>query len=942
MKKVRIDILCKVISQAIDVVEEEQLGATEHHSYRVSVLCAAMGRHLGFGDNILLALVVSALFHDSAITEHVLGELAGTNREENMLLHCIKGQEHIGCIPLEAVPDDFVLYHHELADGSGVFGLKEGEFPLEAELISLADSVDVLFSLKELTAADVERVRTFVAKRRGTKFSQTAANAFLAIFDEQMATSLNDENIRATMNRVVPHAYIALDDPAIIRIADLVARVIDYKSKFTRRHTNQIANRVYLMCQYYGYDSIETGLMYLAAGLHDLGKIKIPTEILEKPGKLSDDEFEIIKKHVYFTWEWLHDVEGFEDICTWASSHHEKLDGSGYPFGRNFDELDFNARLLAVIDIYQAVTEARPYHASRNHEQTMQILYSMADEEKIDLELVKDVDIVMAPWSQKEIPSPAIACDRKSSRPLAVGFAKSESAENDETDALLSKAATPPNIKFGTDGWRAIIGEDFDTLNLARLAEATARVYREDNPPSAPNTLLVGYDCRENAGRYAVLVATILASYGFDVQVSDSYCPTPALCWNVANNPAAVGGLMLTSSHNPAEYLGLKLRMADGGASPKAFSDRVEAALVGDLPAVYDRALDLAQQATNGTSGNLASILAFLSEPSFAYADFMTPYLNDLVSLVDAQAIAAANLRVVVDPMFGAGRFYLAQTLRHLGVEVVTVNSDNDPTFAGLHPEPILPWIQTGLDKVVELNYDACFITDGDADRIGAGDSDGNFVNPHRILALLCALLVEDKGQHGRVVRTLSGSNLIKRQCERLGLELTTTPIGFKWIYEQMLNGDVIIGGEESGGIGIPSHVRERDGLLMALLLTELMAKKGKSLGTLVRELLETLGNFDYARRDLRLTPDEKDAFLSAVIHARLEAAAYREHFAVADEQIVDIDYRDGIKFSFASDAWLLMRPSGTEPLVRVYAEATAASKVELLLDIGCSIVKGE
>ena len=500
----------------------------------------------------------------------------------------------------------------------------------------------------------------------------------------------------------------------------------------------------------------------------------------------------------------------------------------------------------------------------------------------------------------------------------------------------------PNEIRFGTDGWRAIIGKDFTAENLARVVHAAAKVFKEDNPVvidaelSCAPLLMVGYDCRENASKYAALVGVVLARQGFRVLLSSDYCPTPTLCWSIAHNPVAVGGLMLTSSHNPAEYLGVKLRMRDGGASPQSFSSRVEGALCAELPDSFDEALAYAETLGTITSSETMSAL------NLELVDFMQPYLADLAGLVDGDVIAAADLRVVVDPLYGAGRRYLAQLLHSLGVEVEEIHATADPSFAGLHPEPIPPWVNDGLSRTAELGYDACFITDGDADRLGAGTRHGAFVSPHKILALVCALLVEDKGQRGRVVRTLSGSNLIKRQCERLGLYLTTTPIGFKWIYEEMLKGDVMLGGEESGGIGIPTHVKERDGLLMALLLTELMAKKKKDLGTLVDDLHETLGYFEYAREDLRITEQQKVSFLQETCAKELEAQAYQARFDAAGERIVHMDYRDGIKFEFASDAWLLARPSGTEPLVRVYAEAATAEKVKQLLELGCALVKGE
>jgi phosphomannomutase len=281
--------------------------------------------------------------------------------------------------------------------------------------------------------------------------------------------------------------------------------------------------------------------------------------------------------------------------------------------------------------------------------------------------------------------------------------------------------------------------------------------------------------------------------------------------------------------------------------------------------------------------------------------------------------------------------------LRQFGVEVAEINGETDPTFNGLHPEPILPWVRVGAEKVVELGYDACFVTDGDADRIGAIDDTGTYVTSHRVLALLIGHLVEDRGQTGRVVRTQAGSNLLRRQCDRLDLTLTTKPIGFKWIYEEMLKGDVLIGGEESGGIGIPSHVRERDGLLMALMLTELMAQKGKKLRELVDELVATLGTLEYARRDLYLTPEQKDTLVAT--HIQSDAIAldvYRNLFAPLGENLISVERSDGIKFDFVSDAWLLVRPSGTEPLVRVYAEAPTTTQVEALLDTGCALAQGD
>ncbi len=467
------------------------------------------------------------------------------------------------------------------------------------------------------------------------------------------------------------------------------------------------------------------------------------------------------------------------------------------------------------------------------------------------------------------------------------------------------------DIHFGTDGWRAIIGEDFTPDNLTRVIDAAARIFKEEAVAAgrgvdAPGTIIVGHDCRQDAHAYAELAAQVAAGHGFNVLLTEDYCPTPTLCWSVAHNDDAVGGIMLTSSHNPAEYLGVKLRMADGGASPAEFTDRVEAVLPAEPTDVLG---------------------------PFRTVDLMTEYLAALRELVDVEAIRAAGLRVVCDPLYGAGRHYLADLLRDMGVEVVEIHNGEDPTFAGLHPEPIQPWVDEGLAKVAELGYDALFINDGDADRIAAGDAQGNYVNAHRIITLLTKHMV-DRGETGRVVSTITASAMLDRMCRKLGLELVSTPVGFKWIYGEMEKGGVMIGGEESGGIGLPNHVKERDGLLMALLLTECMAQSGKDLGTLIDDMLADIGRLEFARRGLSITPEQMERF-------RAETVPSYTADEVAGKRVIDVDRRDGVKLLLEGDAWVMMRPSGTEPLVRIYAEAATTDEVSELLDAAEAVVVG-
>ena len=445
--------------------------------------------------------------------------------------------------------------------------------------------------------------------------------------------------------------------------------------------------------------------------------------------------------------------------------------------------------------------------------------------------------------------------------------------------------------------------------NLNRVVAAAARIFKEEavaagRDADAPGTLIVGHDCRQDAHAYAELAAQVAAGEGFNVLLTEDYCPTPTLCWSVAHNDDAVGGIMLTSSHNPAEYLGVKLRMADGGASPAEFTDRVEAVLPPEPTDILG---------------------------PFQTADLMTDYLAALRELVDVEAIRGANLRVVCDPLYGAGRHYLADLLRDMGVEVVEIHNAEDPTFAGLHPEPIQPWVDEGLTKVGELGYDALFINDGDADRIAAGDSRGNYVNAHRIITLLTKHMV-DRGETGRVVSTVTASAMLDRMCRKLGLELVSTPVGFKWIYGEMEKGGVMIGGEESGGIGLPDHVKERDGLLMALLLTECMAQSGKDLGAIIDEMLADIGRLEFARRGLSITDEQMARF-------RAETVPAYTADEIAGKRVLDVDRRDGVKLLLEGDAWVMMRPSGTEPLVRIYAEAATTDEVNELLDAAETVV---
>jgi len=402
------DSLIKTIGTALDFVEHELLGASTNHGKRIAVLCARMGNALGKSEEEIAGMANCALLHDNALSEYILAERLGGHHDPAMKLHCEYGQRNVDTLCFKTNVKDFVLYHHERADGKGPYGIREGEGPLEAELIAIADSVDVAHHLQRLSPGSCQEklssIRRSIEEEAGKRFSRTAAEAMLEILDWPTILSISDNGINETAEAAFIPWIIDVEADNIFRMADFITRIIDYKSAFTRKHSAQIANKAWFMGGYYKYDKTERAKLYLAAALHDLGKLGTPTAILEKPGKLNPEEFLIIKEHIYRTWELLKDIEGFESICAWAANHHEKLDGTGYPFGKTADDLDFNSRLMACIDIYQAVSEERPYHPARNHEDTMQVLRKMAEAGGVDQNIVNDLSLALAPFCGKDLP----------------------------------------------------------------------------------------------------------------------------------------------------------------------------------------------------------------------------------------------------------------------------------------------------------------------------------------------------------------------------------------------------------------------------------------------------------------------------------------------------------------------------------------------------------
>jgi HD-GYP domain-containing protein (c-di-GMP phosphodiesterase class II) len=390
---IRMDKLIKAIADALDIVEGELLGASTHHGKRVAALAAAIGQRFGMDEARLRALTICALMHDNALTEYILAEREGNYHDPSMKLHCEYGQKNIDTFDLNVA--GYILYHHERPDGRGPYNKKANEIPPGAAIIEIADIIDVVHHLQRISPAELPHIHKSITKGIGTIFAADAAEAMLDVLDEEMLLSLKDDSIVATSERFIRPWIMNVENDFIIRLAEFVPRIIDYKSKFTKTHCTGIAEKARHMSIAYRYSSSLRAQVYLAAALHDIGKLATPASILEKPGPLIYEEFDIIKEHVHLTYKLLKDIDGLENISVWASNHHEKLDGSGYYFGKKADDLDFNSRLLACLDIYQALIEERPYHTGKDHKAAMEMLSDMGRRGLLDVGIIRDLDAAL-------------------------------------------------------------------------------------------------------------------------------------------------------------------------------------------------------------------------------------------------------------------------------------------------------------------------------------------------------------------------------------------------------------------------------------------------------------------------------------------------------------------------------------------------------------------
>ena len=479
-------------------------------------------------------------------------------------------------------------------------------------------------------------------------------------------------------------------------------------------------------------------------------------------------------------------------------------------------------------------------------------------------------------------------------------------------------------IHFGTDGWRAVISDTFTYTNLRMITQAIADAVASDNwlngsaadQSADPRRMVVGYDTRFLSDRYAAEVARVLAANNFTVFLSQSDSPTPVISHAVRHLNAAAG-IMITASHNAPRYNGVKLKSAFGGSALPEQCRRVE---------VY-----LSDNEAQARGPNLMDFDQARQMGLIQRFNPITAYNEHLRTLIDFDIIADNPQRIVVDSMYGSGRGVIKGVLQGTGCEVAEIRGEMNPGFGGVHPEPIAANLGALAGAVSTGLGNWGLATDGDADRIGAMDERGNFVDPHKIMALALRYLVEKRGWSGAVVRTVSTTRMIDRLCKKHGLPLYETPVGFNHIADYMMSEDVLIGGEESGGISFKGHIPEGDGPLMGLLIIEMVAHYRMSLYDLVQNLLEEVGPVHYERTDLRLKhPVAKDKMTEMLV---TQAPA-----EIGGEKVTEVSTRDGVKYIMADDSWLLIRPSGTEPVLRVYAEGRTPQMVKALLGYGNKI----
>lgn len=458
------------------------------------------------------------------------------------------------------------------------------------------------------------------------------------------------------------------------------------------------------------------------------------------------------------------------------------------------------------------------------------------------------------------------------------------------------------NIRFGTSGWRAIIADDFTFENVRLVTEAICSSLKESFG-EAGQTLIVGHDSRFMGERFSEVAADIAKRKGFRVLLCEGPTPTPTISHAIRSTKAA-GGINFTASHNPPEYQGIKFSTADGAPALPEITKRIEE-IVRETP-----------QAADASGG---SIERYDARPA---------YLDDLKTKIRFDLIANGKGKFAYDPIYGTGRGYLDKILRDFGLEVETIHDWRDVTFGGQPPEPGEEHLDELREAVKTKGLTLGLATDGDGDRFGVIDANGEFITPNQLVALLTDYLAESRGWTEGVARSVATTHLVDRVAKDRNLKLYETPVGFKFIGELINKDEIILGGEESAGLSIKGHYPEKDGILACLLAVEAVTVREKSLTEQLNELYGRIGKLESGRIGVKLTDD---------VAERLKEKLAQEPSEIGGRKIENINRLDGVKFIFTDGNWMLMRPSGTEPLVRIYAESENAEDLEVLLEQGRS-----
>ena len=462
-------------------------------------------------------------------------------------------------------------------------------------------------------------------------------------------------------------------------------------------------------------------------------------------------------------------------------------------------------------------------------------------------------------------------------------------------------------IKFGTDGWRAVISDTFTFKNVRIVAQAASEWINQNNPQFPNKSASVGFDNRFLSAEYAQTFAEVFAANGIKTYLSDTSLPTPALSLGVTRL-ANVAGIMITASHNPAKFNGIKIKTAQGGAAPKDITNAIE----GYLGLTQVQRMDFAQAKAQGL------VVVY---------DFKKEYVKFLRSYINLKKMKGVKFKVLVDVMHGSGRDLMREILKGTDIKLTLMREDVNPGFDGSKPEPIPECLESIMGRMKKEKFDFGHVLDGDADRIAAIMPGGEFVSPQKILGLLVLHLVRNRGIEGGIIKTLCGTTMLDNIAKKLGRKLYETPVGFKYISDLMLSEKIVAGGEEAGGMGLPNYIPERDGSLAGLLILEMMVYNKKNFRKLVEDMEKEFGRYYYQRLDYSM--DAKKVDLSKLKGIQ----------EVLGQKVVEVKDYDGLKLICANEDWLMFRPSGTEPLVRVYSEAKSLKKAKALLEFGRQLI---